>query len=419
MTRLLPFAAVLALAACADAPPDAAAANPGARVAPPSANALAVAAHADGPAVAYVDSLRRLVVRPADAAPVVVDGGPVSSNSQAGPRLASLADGALVVAYATERTVEGRRFPASDLNVARSEDGGRTWSAPVRPYADPGFPTGHTFHSLAVGPDGSVVVAWLDGTARDRWRRSAGTAARHAGHVPVRLVHDGPHHNADHHHGPDRSSAKRSNVEPGTDLRAAVSMDGGRTFGPPATVAIGTCPCCRTALHIADDGTAYAVWRHIFPDSVRDVALARSADGGATWSEPVRVHADGWTLDGCPHAGPAVTTDAEGAVHVAWPTLAEGRGGLWRAVSTDGGATFAEPVAIASPAPLGQLRAARHDGRAVFAVEDRGAISVVAVGAMSDTLRVQGSGADLAAGPDAFHLLWHDGNAVRLHSSAP
>ncbi|MEM0964171.1 MAG: sialidase family protein [Bacteroidota bacterium] len=408
MLRLSALAAVLAMAACTDAPTDPASAG-NAPLAPAEAAGLAVAALPDGPVVAYVDTTRQLIVRTASGEPVVVDAGPVSSHSQAGPRLAALPDGALVAAYVVEQVVEGRRFPASELYITRSEDGGATWGQPVQPYADAGFPTGHTFHSLAAGADGTVVVAWLDGTARDRWRRDQAAEAaahRHAGHVPIRLVHNGE----------DHSTPAADDPEPGTQLHAAVSMDGGRTFSAPAQVASGTCQCCRTALHVADDGSLYATWRHIFPNSERDIALARSTDGGASWDEPVKVFADRWALDGCPHAGPAVTTDASGTVHVAWPTGAEDRSGLWRATSADGGMTFDKPVALASPAPLGQFRAVQSGGDAVFALEDQGEISVFAVGA-SDTLRVEGTTADLAAGDDGWHLLWHDGEAVRLHSA--
>lgn len=287
--RFFVLALAAALAACADAPAEPAASSG----LPAEASALALAVTEAGRVAAWVHGGQLHVLPAGETEPVVLDSA-VSSHSQAGPRLAALPGGAVVAAYVVEREVEGRRFPASDLLVARSEDGGRTWAAPVRPYADTGFPTGHTFHSLAVGPDGTVVVAWLDGTARDAFHREQSASAGEA--VPARLVREGEHH-------PPRAE------EPGTHLMAARSTDGGRTFSTPVSVADGTCQCCRTALHVARDGTVYAVWRHIFANSERDIALARSTDGGATFEPPIRVHADGWALDGCPHAGPAVTTD--------------------------------------------------------------------------------------------------------------
>ncbi|MEM1054812.1 MAG: sialidase family protein [Bacteroidota bacterium] len=397
--RVFVLALAAVLTACADAPAEPAASGSGL---PTDASALALAVTEAGEVAAWVHEGRFHVLPAGATAPVVVDSA-VSSHSQAGPRLAVASDGGLVAAYVVERKVEGRRFPASDLHLVRSEDGGQTWSEPVRPYADPGFPTGHTFHSLAAGPDGAVVVIWLDGTARDAFRREqAATTASARTTVPIRLVHDGETH-------------ETPTDEPGTVLMSAHSTDGGRTFAAPVPVADGTCQCCRTDLHVAADGSAYAIWRHIFDNSERDIALARSSDGGATWNAPVKVHADGWALDGCPHAGPAVTTDAEGAVHVAWPTGAEGREGMWRSISTDGGATFADPVRLGTT--FGQVRATTANGQAVLAVEDplSTTIRAFAIGA-TDTLRVTGDGADLSADPSGWHLLYHDGTAARVAS---
>jgi hypothetical protein len=41
------------------------------------------------------------------------------------------------------------------------------------------------------------------------------------------------------------------------------------------------CPCCRTGPATGPDGSVYVVWRRIFEGGVRDIAIARSTDGGA------------------------------------------------------------------------------------------------------------------------------------------
>lgn len=380
------------------------------------ATAPGVASGADGGAVAWVEADgadRRLLVRADGAeAPVEVARGAVSAHSQAGPRLGDGPDGAFYVAFVEERPVKGRRFAASVLKLARSGDGGRTWEAPTSVHPDPGFPTGHTFHNLAVGPDGVVYVAWLDGTAKDRYRiEHAETAARRdAAALPIRLAHDAEEHGGDKHghHG--------AADEPGTDLAVARSTDGGRTFSAPVVVASGTCECCRTALAVGGDGAVYVAWRHVFPGTERDIAVARSGDGGRTWTEPARVHDDGWAIEGCPHAGPALTAGAGGEVTVAWPTGADGRAGTWWTSSSDGGQTFGRAEPLLARAPFGQVAVARDgEDRLWLAWEDprRAEILVYHPGS-ADTVRVAGSAPALAGTASGWRLAWETEGGMRV-----
>jgi hypothetical protein len=113
------------------------------------------------------------------------------------------------------------------------------------------------------------------------------------------------------------------------------------------------CPCCRTALATSKDGSLYLAWRAVFPGNVRDVVVAKSTDGGETWGEPVRVHADEWVFEGCPHAGPSMQIDSAGRLHVAWWTGKDGSAGVWYARSDDGARTFGEAV------PLGVAKFSR------------------------------------------------------------
>jgi hypothetical protein len=84
--------------------------------------------------------------------------------------------------------------------------------------------------------------------------------------------------------------------------------------------------------------------------------VARSTDGGRTWAEPVRAHADDWVFDGCPHAGPSLQVDAAGRVHVAWWTGKRGAAGVWYARSDDGARSFGAPVALG----VGELSRPAH-----------------------------------------------------------
>jgi hypothetical protein len=400
MTRISwALAAAVLLAACQTAPADPPAAEDG-PASVPSVVVTASGARLVSSVVGAGDA-RRLVVTHPDGQVVEVARGAVGSHSQAAPRLAVAPDGTVLALYITERTVEGRRFPASDLFLARSSDGGRSFGAPVRVPPDAGFPTGHTFADLAVGPDGAVFVSWLDGTASDRYDREH-PAPAHAGP-------EDPHHGAMQHGGGEG---------PGTTLVVARSADGGRTFAAPVTVAGGTCPCCRTALDVGPDGAVRVAWRQVWPGGERDAAVATSRDGGRTFGPPVRVHADRWAIDGCPHAGPAVAADADGRVHVAWYTGAEGRSGLWHAVSADGGASFGTPTPLAAGAALGQTRAARDGaGRVWLAWEDVGAGRVrLAPAAGGDTLTADGADPALTGTASGWTLATVADGAVRVRT---
>ncbi|MEX2500499.1 MAG: hypothetical protein WD397_16660 [Wenzhouxiangellaceae bacterium] len=66
----------------------------------------------------------------------------------------------------------GKRRFTSDLRISRSVDAGATFSKPGNLNRDGlGIETGHSFADLSVGPDGSILIAWLDG--RDRHRAEA------------------------------------------------------------------------------------------------------------------------------------------------------------------------------------------------------------------------------------------------------
>jgi hypothetical protein len=207
-------------------------------------------------------------------------------------------DGASVVRAAKARTAERRFEPATTVHAA-GLTGARGWA------------------SLAVDKNAAVHVAWLDG--RNAQAEPAGAPATgHAGHKGMRQ-----------------------------DLFQAVSWpDGTRS---ETRVATDVCFCCKTGVATAPDGTVYVAWRHIYPPNLRDMAVARSSDGGRTFGAPVRVSEDGWALDGCPDDGPSIAVDSRGVLHIGWPTLVPGSAsgkGIFYSYSGDGGRTFAARVRL-------------------------------------------------------------------------
>ena len=250
--------------------------------------------------------------------------GPIEAHGEAPPKIAYSHDGALNALYVVGKVVPGRRFPLAALRFVRSSDGGKTWSAPVTVTDDSEFGS-HNFHALHTAADGSIYVAWLDG----REGKSAAYMTR--------------------------------------------SDDGGKTWARNIRIADGeACPCCRTAIATVRD-KVHIAWRDVAPGNIRDVIVASSADRGATWTRPARVHADNWEFPGCPHAGPAMQADAKGNLGIAWWTGKEGMAGVYYARSRDGGTTWDKPVALgvaefSKPAHV-QL-SHTDDGRTIVAWDD-------------------------------------------------
>jgi hypothetical protein len=208
-----------------------------------------------------------------------------------------------------------RKGGASAVRSARARAGERTFAPATTVHAD-NLTGARGWASLAVEGDGVVHVAWLDG--RDAQAERASAPAGHSGHTVMRQ-----------------------------DLFQAVLRPDGTRL--EARVATDVCFCCKTGVATAPGGAVYVAWRHIYPPNLRDIAVARSTDGGRTFAAPVRVSEDGWGIDGCPDDGPSIAVDAAGVVHVAWPTLVPGGPagkGIFYSYSSDGGRTFASRVRL-------------------------------------------------------------------------
>ena len=115
------------------------------------------------------------------------------------------------------------------------------------------------------------------------------------------------------------------------------------------------CQCCRTDLFVDNKGNVHASYRDIINDSIRDMVQIVSTDGGQTFSQPVRISADNWVINGCPHTGPTATQNNVG-MHYAWYTMGGGEG-VFYCNSTDLGKTFSirDTVSISPSAKHPQI----------------------------------------------------------------
>lgn len=187
----------------------------------------------------------------------------------------------------TKKT-EGRF--SGDVRFSYSLDQGKTFSSP-RTINDDGLPTSHRFDNLLLDQLGHIYLIWLD--KRDRY------AAEH-----------------------------QNEQYKGAAAYYSISTDGGMRFSKNIKLADHSCECCRIAVSEPVNGGAAVFWRHVFNGDIRDHAFAELSSSPvpasfqrATW--------DNWKVDGCPHHGPALATQASGQYGLVWFTNGETNKGIY------------------------------------------------------------------------------------------
>lgn len=138
----------------------------------------------------------------------------------------------------------------------------------------------------------------------------------------------------------------------GGDILFASSDDGGRTFTEPMNLSRsiggdGKGRIARDVWHngsfdiVATNDAVYAVWT----EYDGPLWLARSFDAGKTFTPPQRI-----APNAAPTRAPALALSPDGTVYLAWTTGTDEGADIQLAISTDRGATFSEPRAIAPSA---------------------------------------------------------------------
>lgn len=204
----------------------------------------------------------------------------VSAEGENRPKLAFAQDGGILVSWTRPMS----KPYSGEIRLARSDDGLR-FADPITVHRHRAEIT-HRFDSLLVGPDGRVVVAWID-------KR-------------------------------DLEAAKANGKEyRGAAIYAAQSRDGGRSFAVEQKVADHSCECCRIAVSTDPDGAPVLMWRHVFAPNERDHALVRLNEAGRP-EKVIRVTHDRWRLDGCPHHGGSLSVAPDGTRHAVWFNIKAG-----------------------------------------------------------------------------------------------
>ena len=240
--------------------------------------------------------------------------GDVRANGEQPPRIAVGRD--IVVIWQSKLTGQSR------VRIARSLDDGRSFQAATTVHQEP-LTGARGWASIALDSGGRAHVAWLDGRNAAPKPAPDASASASGGHI--------------HGGGSMRQDIFSTSIA-GDDRREA-------------SVATDVCFCCKTGVATSGDSRVYVAWRHVYPVNLRDMAVARSTDGGATFSSAVRVSEDGWQIDACPEDGPAIVAGDAEALHIAWPTMtkdATPRKAVFYAASTDGGRTFAPRIRLSA-----------------------------------------------------------------------
>ncbi|HEU5162285.1 MAG TPA: sialidase family protein [Thermoanaerobaculia bacterium] len=257
---------------------------------------------------------------------VIVEAGDLFVNWADFPSLHAFENGHLA-AHWLQKSGNGKY--AYDVRIARSTDGGATWSEPITPHEQE-TATEHGFVSFAHAPGSTDLQAiWLDGRLM----------------LPE-----------DEGHGGGEMTLRWARFSPDGLTLEEQELDR------------RTCECCQTAMTMTPLG-AIVAYRDRSENEVRDIAVVRQTPGG--WTPPAIVHADGWTIPGCPVNGPQLAAHGARAA-LAWFTAPKDEGIVNLAFSDDSGARWSAPVRVDQGNPLGRVDVVMPDGgRAVIAWMER------------------------------------------------
>lgn len=213
--------------------------------------------------------------------------------------------------------------------------------------------------TVAVAPDGSIGVAWVDQARKDVFfRRYAPDGAARLD-TPVRVSKSPGIFSwlprvvmADDRVFVLWQEIVFSGGTHGGEAFFARSADGGQTFSDPVNLSETTHGAGKGRLTdeywhngsldlvLGDDGSLVAAWTE-YQGPLR---VAGSADGGISWWEPVRVSGGDGTL---PARGPSLALH-DGRVHLAWAVGGDPAADIRYATSPDGGQTWSELRLIAA-----------------------------------------------------------------------
>ncbi|MGH9831757.1 MAG: sialidase family protein [Blastocatellia bacterium] len=295
----------------------------------------------------------------------------------------------------------------NNLYFARSTDGGRTFSPPLRINARDGELWGFATSRprIAVGKSG-VIHIFYHGNRRDLSAPRQAVDARYTRSTDGGKTFAPPRTLNGEARGMDDGELDEAHcfggmgVAPNGDVHAfwidtrhmtsekdngaiytAVSRNEGRTFERDRMLfRNAACPCCQLNVAFTPKGEVILSARNVTADGARDSSVAISKDGGRTFSDFVATTPNKWMINACPLKPTTLATDNDGRIYAAWFSGGEKPAGSFFSVSEDGGKSFSKPIALHAEAST--------PDRPQIAVAGDGAVTVAWDAMVGQTRRI-------------------------------
>jgi len=192
-----------------------------------------------------------------------------------------------------------------------SADGGKRFDAPVCVIRAPKIPLGmRRGPRIAAIDDGIVITSAIDGDVRAFRSKDQGRTFSEGLKITdsPNAAREGFGAVASDRHQklfcvwPDMRNGKM-------EIWGASSTDGGKTFSANIRIykspAGAICPCCHPSVTFGPDGKIYVMFRNDIDDH-RDMYLARTDDGGKTFSPAQKLGNGTWKFNACPMDGGSI-----------------------------------------------------------------------------------------------------------------
>jgi hypothetical protein len=251
------------------------------------------------------------------------DSGSVWGQQVSRPRLVGSPNGSWHVTYAANELHPTIGKTALTTHYTRSTDGGRSFEPPRRVSTLTDQDLGGMLHGGFISAAAfGTIAAAPDGSVRLLW--------------------------IDTRHMTRESTAAA--------VYSVVSTDDGRSFAPEANIVVdGVCPCCQLTAAATADSDILVGSRRITAGNIRPATVLRIGHAGGTPGDRISIGGAPWQIEGCP-LKPTVVAIQRRQVLAAVHNGAESTPGVIYASSADGGATFrnhglVHPAASVSDAP--------------------------------------------------------------------